>query len=61
MKFDPFLFANICVGVAGICYLLACAGFVYARHYWWAGAYANYSLANVCLIAVALKALHDRL
>lgn len=56
MKFDPFLFANICVGIAGACYLLACCGFLYARYYAWAGAYANYACANGFLIAIAWDA-----
>jgi hypothetical protein len=56
MRFDPFLFANICVGIAGVCYLLACAGFLYAHLWAWAGAYANYACANGFLIAIAFAA-----
>jgi hypothetical protein len=56
MKFDPFLFANICVGIAGGCYLLACVAFLWTGFYAWAGAYANYACANAFLIGIALAA-----
>lgn len=61
MKFDPFLFANICVGIAGVCYLLASGGFLYAKYYAWSGAYLNYACANGFLIAIAFAAARKHL
>lgn len=56
MRFDPFVFANVCVAIAGGCYLLACAGFLYARLWLWAGVWGNYACANTFLIVIAMAA-----
>jgi hypothetical protein len=55
VKFDPFLFANICVGIAGVCYLLAFVGYLVTAHYAMAGAFINYASANGFLVWLAIQ------
>lgn len=55
MRFDPFLFANICVGLAGVLYLLACLGYLLTQHYAMAGAFVNYAAANGFLVWLAIQ------